>query len=64
MTMAEWCASLVETAPHLFEGSAGGRAAGGGGSGSGKKVAAGDNAAFIQNLDGIAKGTVAVQPAG
>jgi hypothetical protein len=62
MTIAEWCAGLVETAPHFFEGSAGGGGEGSGSRQQGGTIKAGDNKAFIENLDKIAKGEITVQP--
>ena len=63
LTMAEWLGGLAEMAPHLFEGSSGGGGSGnngGGGGGGVRQIQPGDNRAFISNLEGIAKGTVAV----
>ena len=68
LTPAEFAASLLETAPHLFEGASGGGSTGSeaggasGGSGSGgKAIRADDDKSFLANLDGIASGKVKVQ---
>lgn len=63
MTMAEWCQSLAESAPYLFESSSGGGAQGGSSSaGSGlRTIPRNDPNAFAANLEGIAKGEVQVR---
>lgn len=63
LTILEWTQSLVESAPHLFEGSNGGGSSGnsGGGTGGVRTIARGDNKAFISNLKEVAEGKVAVQ---
>jgi hypothetical protein len=60
---SEWIAELsTGDGAHLFEPNKGGGANAGSGSGDGPaKTIAFDNNAFLQNLDGIAKGEVAVQ---
>ena len=63
MTFKDWAEQLVQQAPYLFEGSGGG-GAGGSGNGSGgggtTVISRSDKAAFIANLDKIAKGEVKV----
>lgn len=63
MSMPEWCQSLAESAPYLFESSQGGNANGNsqGGGGGLRVIPKGDAKAFASNLEGIAKGEVQVR---
>lgn len=63
MTFVEWASGLRESAGFLFESAQGGGGPGGRGSGDGpgKTIASGDPVAFGRNLEGIAKGKVAVK---
>lgn len=61
VTEKEWLQQLVQSAPHLFEPSKGGNAAGGGGVIRQGEIAADDDAAFLANVGDIATGKVSVQ---
>lgn len=61
MSVTEWCQSLAENAPYLFENSSGGGSNGNNNSVTGMRtISKGDNKGFITNLDAIAKGEVQV----
>lgn len=65
MSFEDWGKGLVKAAGHLFEAGSGGGAGGGDKkkalpNGNEKTVVAGDNDAFLRNLDGIAAGKVVV----
>lgn len=63
LKMKEWAESIVDEAPHLFEGSTGGGATGGrkGISANSKVVKWGDKKGFMNNLEAIAKGDIVVE---
>ncbi|MEQ8767201.1 MAG: hypothetical protein RL885_25040 [Planctomycetota bacterium] len=63
LTPEEWANSLLESAPHLFEGGSGSGSSGGGGKGAGggKAVGWGDPS-FADNIDGVIDGSVRVKP--
>jgi hypothetical protein len=62
LTLEEWSTGLTTEAPHLFKPSGGGGAnPGAGASGAAKVITGVDPLEFGQNLEAIAKGTVAVQ---
>ncbi len=62
LSMEEWAQDLVQTAPYLFEGSAGGGAQGssGRGNGSEKTIVYGDQDAMNANIERIASGEVSI----
>jgi hypothetical protein len=62
MPVEEWISALSDRAPHLFEPSQGGGAPGNKGNlgGSGKRIQAGDDRAFLANLKDIASGKIQV----
>lgn len=62
MKMDEWLAGLADSAPHLFEPSRGGGAAGGAGATAvrSQRIQASDTRGFLNNLTGIARGDVRV----
>lgn len=62
LTPEEWAGSLLESAPHLFEGGSGSGGSGGGGKGGGggRTVPWGDPS-IADNLDGIIDGSVKVK---
>jgi hypothetical protein len=63
MSVDEWVSGLADRAPHLFEPSQGGGAANARANlaGGGKRIQAGDDAAFLANLKDIAARKVQVQ---
>jgi len=68
LSITEWCSSLAEEAPFLFEGSQGGGAGGDGsqghrGGGQQGTVLSNDSQAISSNLEKIAKGEIKVTPA-
>lgn len=62
MSMDEWVAGLTTAAAHLFEPNRGGGAAGGSATAGmgGKRIGAGDNKGFLDNLTEIAAGRIKV----
>lgn len=62
MNMDEWLAGLCTSAPHLFEPSRGGGAAGGASAApiGNQRIQASDTKGFLNNLTGIARGDVRV----
>jgi hypothetical protein len=63
MSVDEWVSGLADRAPHLFEPSQGGGAANARANlaSGGKRIQAGDNAAFLANLKDIASRKIQVQ---